>query len=79
MKTNVKVLRESISGHCWHDYRLVFYRGFYRVQEKIDETWVNQRSKLLAENEAITEFNQYVACNLKPEHRNRGEEHIQIC
>ncbi len=67
--TNLKVIRESEHGRCWHDYRIVYYRGFYRVQEQLpDGTWMN-RSRHRTEREATGEFNQWVSCHIRPEYR----------
>lgn len=64
--TNMKVIRASEPGACWHDYRMVLYRGFYQIQEKQgDETWA-KKEKLLDKREADTALNVWIACHLKP-------------
>ena len=67
--TNLRVIRESEPGRCWQDYRIIYYRGFFRVQEQLpDGTWMN-RGRTRTEREAVGEFNQWVACHIKPENR----------
>lgn len=68
---NVKVIKESEKGRCWNNFRLVYYRGFYRIQKQQDDgNWEFVKGcKLREEREARTELNVWIACNTKPEYR----------